>query len=199
MNHPIILLTGAGRPNIQNLAEALAARGAIIAAVDVNPLGLDACLEKVSAAGGQGKAYLFDATKRLPVVALVQNVLDDWGQVDVLINAAEAAPQASLLSLDEWDFHRALDVNLAGPFLLMQRVGQLMKEQGKGLIINIGGGQNAGALAHRIGKAALAALTEATTQELAGYGIQVLWVEAGKRMIAEVTQGVAGTYKLIHV
>jgi NAD(P)-dependent dehydrogenase (short-subunit alcohol dehydrogenase family) len=191
MNSPIILITGAGRPAGQNLAEALAGRGAIIAAVDINPLGLDACLERVKSAGGKGKDYAFDATKRLPVVALVQSVLDDWGRIDVLINASEADPQATLFTLDEWDFHRALDVNLAGPFLLMQRVGQVMKEQGRGLIINVGAGPDAGALAYRVGKAALAALTEAVVQELAGSGIQVLWVEAGDELTEKVTQAVA--------
>jgi NAD(P)-dependent dehydrogenase (short-subunit alcohol dehydrogenase family) len=161
------------------IAEALAKRGAIIAAVDLNPLGLEACLQRVTAAGGQGKAYPCDATKRLPVVALVQAVLDDWGRIDVLINAAEAAPTATLFDLDEWDFHRALDVNLAGPFLLMQQVGQVMKEQGSGLIINMGETAATGGLAYRVGKAALRALSEAASQELAASGIGVLWVAQG--------------------
>ncbi|MFZ6026558.1 MAG: SDR family NAD(P)-dependent oxidoreductase [Chloroflexota bacterium] len=191
MKNPVVLLTGAGRPAGRAIAASLAASGATIAAADINPLGLDACLAAVTAAGGQGKDYPFDATKRLPVVALVQRVLDDWGRIDVLINAAEAAPTQSLFLLDEWDFHRALDVNLAGPFLLIQRVGQVMQEQGGGLIVNLGAAPALGAVAYRVGKAALAALTDAAAQELAGAGIQVIAVAQGEDMLEQIAVRVA--------
>ena len=39
--------------------------------------------------------------------------------------------------MDEWDWQRTLDVNLTGPFLAMQRVGQVMRYQGGGVIVNI--------------------------------------------------------------
>lgn len=192
MNKPIILLTGAGRPTGQAIAAALAAHGAIIAAVDVNPLGLEACLKAVTAAGGQAKDYVFDATKRLPVVGLVQSVIDDWGRIDVLINAAEVDPKDSFLLLDEWDFHRALEVNVAGPFLLIQRVGQVMREQERGLIINLGIDSAAKGLAYQVGKAALLSLTQAAAQELSPFGIQVLWVEQGEKMLKKISAQVAG-------
>ena len=113
----------------------MASRGAVIAAVDINPLGLDETVAAILAAGGRVKDYLFDTAKRLPVVALVDEVLDDWGRIDILILAAEVHPSDPILTMDEWDFHRTLDVNLAGPFFLMQRVAQAMKNQGGGVIV----------------------------------------------------------------
>ena len=41
-----------------------------------------------------------------------------------------------LLDMDEWEFHRTLDVNLGGPFFCMQQVGRVMREQGRGTIVN---------------------------------------------------------------
>ena len=39
--------------------------------------------------------------------------------------------------MDEWDWHRTLDVNLTGAFLMTQSVGRMMQEKGQGVIINI--------------------------------------------------------------
>jgi NAD(P)-dependent dehydrogenase (short-subunit alcohol dehydrogenase family) len=136
----VILITGAGSGAGRRLAEALAARGAILALVDINPLGLDETAAHIAATGDRSKAYLVDTAKRLPVVALVNQVLDDWGRIDVLVNAAEVRPADPLLTMDEWDFHRTLDVNLAGPFFLMQRVAQVMKNQPDGGLMVIAGG-----------------------------------------------------------
>lgn len=191
----LILLTGAGSSVGQFIAENLAARGAVIAAVDINPLGLDECLARVAAVNGQAKAYPFDIAKRLPVVALVKNILDDWGRIDVLINAAEVSPRDSLLTLDEWDFHRTLDVNLAGPFLLIQQVSHAMKEEGGGVIINLGNAPATSetpaeasnkAVAYQISKAALATLTKVAAQELAKENIRILWLEQGDEMMTKI-------------
>jgi NAD(P)-dependent dehydrogenase (short-subunit alcohol dehydrogenase family) len=84
---------------------------------------------------GSTKDYVHDTAKRPPIVALVDEVLDDWGRIDILICAQVVCPGDTILSMDEWDFHRTLDVNLAGPFFLMQRVAQVMKDQGGGLMV----------------------------------------------------------------
>jgi NAD(P)-dependent dehydrogenase (short-subunit alcohol dehydrogenase family) len=39
--------------------------------------------------------------------------------------------------MDEWDWHRVLDVNLTGAFLMTQSVGRVMRDQGSGVIINL--------------------------------------------------------------
>jgi NAD(P)-dependent dehydrogenase (short-subunit alcohol dehydrogenase family) len=196
----IVLITGAASGTGRQLAQELASRGAIIAAVDINPLGLDETVALIRRAGGRVKDYLFDTAKRLPVVALVNEVLDDWGRIDILINAAEVHPTDPLLTMDEWDFHRTLDVNLAGPFFLMQRVAQAMIQQGGafeangGLIVNAcetetGKGEPAclpqeGA-AYTASKAGLAALTQSAAQELKAYNIQVKTIADFRLLISD--------------
>jgi len=186
-NDKIILITGAGGGVGRQLAEQLAARGALIAAVDINPLGLDETVASILTAGGRIKDYVADTAKRLPVVALVDEVLDYWGRIDILILAAEVHPSDPILTMDEWDFHRTLDVNLAGPFFLMQRVAQAMKNQEGGIIVVVGGSvrrdkpiclpsSDEGA-AYLASQAALAALTQAAAQEFKAYNIQVMGIE----------------------
>ena len=193
------LITGAGGGMGRQLAEQLASRGAVIAAVDINPLGLDETVATILAAGGRVKDYLFDTAKRLPVVALVDEVLDDLGRIDILILAAEVHPSDPILTMDEWDFHRTLDVNLAGPFFLMQRVAQAMKLQGGGVIVVVGGEdarrgkptrsplptQPKEGAAYLASQAALAALTQAAAPEFKAYNIEVLKIEDFKLLIED--------------
>jgi 2,3-dihydro-2,3-dihydroxybenzoate dehydrogenase len=189
----IILITGAGSGTGQMLAEQLATRGAAIAAVDINPLGLDEIVAHIRASRGRVKDYVYDTAKRLPVVGLIDEVLDDWGRIDILILATEVHPTDPILSMDEWDFHRTLDVNLAGPFFLMQRVAQAMIPQGGGLIVVAGGGAHRGGsasppepgdgAAYLASQAALAALTQVAAQEFKAYNIQVMGIEEFKLRI----------------
>jgi NAD(P)-dependent dehydrogenase (short-subunit alcohol dehydrogenase family) len=204
-NDKIILITGAGSGTGRTLAIELAAHGAGIAAVDVNPLGLDETVAAIRLAGGRVKDYIADAAKRLPVVALVDEVLDDWGRIDILICAQVVRPRDPVLSMDEWDFHRTLDVNLAGPFFLMQRAAQVMKSQAGGGVIVVEVGQAgegrsvtprrgrhtgpplpdegaslslpAAGAAYLASQAALAALVQSAAQEFAEYQIQVLTLD----------------------
>jgi len=174
----IVLITGAGRGIGRAIAQAFAARGAAVAANDINPTSLDETVTGIQSAGGRAKAYIFDAAKRMPVAGMVSQVLEDWGRVDILVNHAAVRPQASILELDEWDFHRTLDVNLGGPFFAMQICGRAMRKQGGGVILNLGasGGDDQGPgqqAAYTASKAGLVALTQAAGRELADDHIRV--------------------------
>jgi len=133
----VVLVTGAGRGLGRAIAEAFAARQAIVAANDLTPINLDATLERIISAGGRVKDYVFDVSKKMAVQTLVDLVLTDWGRIDILVNHATVRPRAALLTMDEWDWQRTLDVNLTGSFLMLQRVGQVMRHQGGGAIVNI--------------------------------------------------------------
>jgi NAD(P)-dependent dehydrogenase (short-subunit alcohol dehydrogenase family) len=178
MSDKVALVTGAGKGTGRGVAEALAARGAIAAVNDVSPVNLDETVAHITAAGGHVKAYVEDIAKKMPVQALLNQVLDDFGRIDILVNCAEVEPQKTVLEMDDWDWHRTLDVNLTGAFLLTQSVGRIMKEKGGGVIIHVGerakGPERRAA--YFTSKAGLAALSALAAYELSDDGIRVYYV-----------------------
>jgi len=174
----VVLVTGAGRGIGRAIAETFATRGAVVAANDINPINLDVTVQRITEAGGRAKAYVFDIAKRMPVAGLVSQVLDDWGRIDILVNNAAVEPHATILEMDEWDFYRTLDVNLAGPFFALQLVGRAMLAQGGGVIVNIASiaGRAHGLknrAAYTASKMGLIGLTREAAREFAAYNIRV--------------------------
>ncbi len=174
----VALVTGAGRGIGRKIALGLAASGAVVAVNDINPLNLDDTVNQVVQAGGTARAYVFDIAKRMPVEGMVAQVLEHFGRIDMLVNHASVQPDAAVLEMDEWEFHRTLEVNLGGAFFTMQLVGRVMQQHGGGAIVNLissGGEQrfHKGHAAYSASLAALVGLTVAAAGELAAYHIQV--------------------------
>ncbi len=175
----VVLVTGAGKGTGRLVAQAFAGHGASLAVNDVSPVNLDETVALIQATGGQVKAYVEDIAKKMPVQALLNAVLDDFGQIDILVNCAEVEPQKTVLEMDDWDWQRTLDVNLSGAFLLTQSVGRIMKEKGGGVIVQMGERardpeKRAAYFASKAGLAALAALAAC---ELSEYGIRLHHVQ----------------------
>ena len=171
----VVLITGAGKGTGRRVAEAFAAQGASVAVNDVSPVNLDETVMRILASGGQVKAYVEDIAKKMPIQTLLNSVLDDLGQIDILVNCAEVEPQKTVLEMDDWDWQRTLDVNLTGPFLLTQSVGRIMKEKGGGVIVHVGErakGEEKRA-AYFTSKAGLAALSALAAYEFSEFGIRV--------------------------
>ncbi len=174
----VVLVTGAGRGIGRAIAEAFAARGAIVAANDLTPANLDQTVAQIREAGGQAHAYLADMAKKLPVQTMIGTVVEEWGRLDVLVNNAGVEPQAPMLELDEWDWRRTLDVNLTGAFFAMQTAGRVMREQGGGVMVNIASiaGRAHGLkdrAAYVASKMGLIGLTREAARELASAGVRV--------------------------
>jgi len=129
----VILITGAGKGSGRILARVLAKHGAIIAANDISPINVEEVVDEINQQGGRAKAYIEDVAKKVGVQNLINQVEDDFGRIDILINHAAVEPNMPLLSMDEWDWHRVLDVNLTGVFLMTQSVGRVMREKGGGV------------------------------------------------------------------
>ncbi len=168
----VVLITGAGKGTGRAIALAFATQGAIVAANDITPINLDETVEHISQTGGRTKEYIVDISKKMPVQAMLNEIIDDWGKLDILINNAHVDPKKPLLDLDEWDWRRTIDVNLTGPFLLAQSAGRIMKEAGKGVIINmLSGGDGHAAL--KSSRMALIGLTNELAAEYSAYNIRV--------------------------
>jgi len=191
----IVLITGAGKGSGQILAKAFADHGAIVAANDLSPINVEAVVDEINKQGGRAKAYIEDVAKKVGVQNLINQVEDDFGRIDVLINHAAVEPIAPLLNMDEWDWHRVLDVNLTGAFLMTQSAARVMREQSggvtplaalkasmgaSGVIINL----ITGSVRDENGEAAFVAsmqglkgFTQQAAHELSPHGVRVYAVE----------------------
>jgi 3-oxoacyl-[acyl-carrier protein] reductase len=181
LKNKVILITGAGKGRGRALAELLARREASLALNDISPINVEEVAAVIAKNGGKVKTYVEDIAKKVGAQAVVNDVEDDFGRIDVLIHHAAVAPSASLLGMDEWDWHRTLDVNLTGAFLMMQSAGRVMKVQGSGVVICLGAGagitskQEAGA--YHASKAGLVELSHRADVELSPFGVRVFAVE----------------------
>ena len=197
----VVLITGAGKGSGSLLAKAFAERGAIVAANDISPINVEEIVDQINIQGGRGKAYIEDVAKKVGAQHLIKQVEDDLGPIDVLINHAAVEPHIPLLDMDEWDWHRVLDVNLTGAFLMIQSVGRVMRAQGSGVIINLITGPDsevhyARADDRRDGRSeaafvasmyGLEGLTLEAARELSPYGIRVYAVEnRGDKIVEDV-------------
>jgi NAD(P)-dependent dehydrogenase (short-subunit alcohol dehydrogenase family) len=173
----VVLVTGAGRGAGKAIAEAFAAQGAKVALNDISPVNVDEVVAQITTGGGQAKAYVEDVAKKVSVQAMINNLTDDWKRLDILVNCANVEPHTPLLDLDEWDWHRTLDVNLTGAFLLTQSVGRVMREQKSGVIVNVipvaGRAEMPDRGAYVASKFGLAGLTRQAALELEQYNIHM--------------------------
>lgn len=133
----VVLITGAGKGSGRLLAQAFAERGAFVAANDISPVNVEAVVDQILARGGRARAYVDDIAKKVAVQNILNQVEDDFGRIDIVIYHAAVEPDVSLLDMDEWDWHRTLDVNLTGAFLMTQSAGRVMRAQGAGAIVHL--------------------------------------------------------------
>ena len=174
----VVLVTGAGRGIGREIAVSFSSQGAYVAANDITPINLDQTIEQINAAGGVAKDFVTDISKKMPVQAMVAQILDQWGRIDILVNNAGVEPHAPLLELDAWDWQRTLDVNLSGAFYTIQTVAREMRAQGSGVIVNIASiaGRAHGLKdrsAYVASKMGLIGLTREAARELAADNIRV--------------------------
>jgi NAD(P)-dependent dehydrogenase (short-subunit alcohol dehydrogenase family) len=185
----VVLITGAGRGSGRLLAESFAAQGAIVAANDISPVNVEEAVAQIQATGGRAAAYVHDVAKKVAVQALVKEVEDQWGRIDVLINHAAVEPHSALLDMDEWDWHRVLDVNLTGAFLMIQSVGRVMRAQGAGVIVNLISGEDpragSGRGAYLASMGGLLSLSHQAAAELAPDGVRFHTVDLGRHNLVE--------------
>ena len=174
----VVLVTGAGRGIGKAIALAFARDGAKVAVNDINPSSCEAVAQEIRSGGGEAAAFHADVSNKLAVQAMLIDLEDRWGRVDVLINNAGVEPHKPIVQLDEWDWDRTIDVNLKGAFICSQSVGRMMIKQGGGIIVNIASiaGRAAGLRdrsAYVASKTGLIGFTKECAREFAAHQIRV--------------------------
>ncbi|CAK4851047.1 unnamed protein product [Aphanomyces euteiches] len=155
----------------------LAKAGADIVLADVSPKHTEATLQQIKELGRKAIFIQVDITAPESVEALTQNVLREFGKIDILINSAGITHRYPSEEFDDAVFDRIMDINLNGMFYSCQSVGKIMKAQGGGRIINMASvfafAGNPESIAYAASKGAVAQLTRTLAVEWADANIAV--------------------------
>jgi 2-dehydro-3-deoxy-D-gluconate 5-dehydrogenase len=165
------------------VAGGLAAAGATVVPTGRDPDRVDAAAKALRDQGRATLAHPVDTTVEEQLRDLRDHVLDAFGRLDVLVNAAGTHLRRATVETRLPQWQRVLEVNLTGPFLACKVIGQAMLAQGDGRIVNVcsmaahvGLDQTA---AYGASKGGLLALTRSLAREWAGSGVTVNSVSPG--------------------
>jgi 3-oxoacyl-[acyl-carrier protein] reductase len=180
----IVLVTGAGSGIGKAIAKMFALEGAFVIACDIDRAKVKNTAAEIIKSKGKAVSKDFDVSEEYPIREAVEEILEEYGTIDILINAAGIIFLGKIedISTKQWD--RVLDVNLKGTFLVSKEVIPCMKERKKGCIINITaaaaktGGLNVGGN-YVASKGGISSLTIHMAKQLAPFGIRVNAISPG--------------------
>ncbi len=139
------VVTGGAGVLCASMCRLLAEAGAAVAVLDVNQTAAEQLAADLRAAGGKALGLGCDVLSRVSIEAAAQAILDQFGQVDILINgaggnkpAATTAPDRPFFDLPADALRWVLDLNLIGTILPSQVFAKIMAGQKRGVILNIG-------------------------------------------------------------
>ncbi|MEO7910579.1 MAG: SDR family oxidoreductase [Roseiflexaceae bacterium] len=180
----VVLVTGGGSGVGAAIAQQFAQAGAQVVVVGRRAEQLQATRDAITSETPV-RPIVADVIDRAQVTALVQQIVSEFGRLDMLINNAGVnTPERRLeqLSSENWDY--LMTVNATGAFNMIQAVLPQMRAQGDGLIINISSisGRRASTLAgaaYSASKHALNALSKVVSQEEEQHGIRSTIISPG--------------------
>ncbi len=133
------LVVGARRNMGKGFALGLAEAGADVAVTDINLESgqLQTVADEIQKMGRKSLALKADISNQEEVKKLVENVVKEFGAIDILMNVAVMYHPKSVVDLDEESWDKLTDVNLKGYWLMIQEVSPIMMNQKSGSIINL--------------------------------------------------------------
>lgn len=172
----VALVTGGSRGIGRAIAVALAREGADVAVVYAgNAAAAEETAAEIAALGRKSKAYRCDVSSFEDTKALVEEVLQEFGELHILVNNAGINRDGLMLSLKEEDYDAVVDTNLKGTFHMIKHCYSHFMRKRRGRIINItsiaGLMGNAGQTNYAASKAGVIGLTKSVARELAGRGV----------------------------
>jgi len=173
----VAIVTGASRGIGSGIAKVFAQQGANVAFTYSSSVESALELEnELNALGIKAKGYKSNAADFNEAQKLVDDVLVDFGNVDILINNAGITKDNLLMRMSEEDFDKVIEVNLKSVFNMTKAVQKIMLKNRKGSIINmssvVGVKGNAGQANYAASKAGMIGFTKSVALELGSRNIR---------------------------
>jgi len=179
----VVLITGGSRGLGLILARQLCAEGARVALLARDPAELARARQELVQHGGEVLTISCDLLDREQIDAAVQNVVNHFGGLDVVINNAGIIEVGPLEHMRREDFQRAMNLHFWAPFDLIMQALPHLRRRGGGRIVNIASIGGRMAVPHLgpycASKFALVGLSDALRSELAHDRIHVTTVTPG--------------------
>ena len=171
------LITGASKGIGRAVAQEFAQQGANVAFTYLSSVEKGEALEKeLQAAGVNAKGYRSDASDFEAAEALINQVVEDFGSLDVLVNNAGITRDNLLMRMSEESWDEIMNVNLKSVFNTVKAATRTFMKQRNGSIINmtsvVGLSGNAGQANYAASKAGIVGFTKSVAQELGSRNIR---------------------------
>ncbi|HLK68514.1 MAG TPA: SDR family oxidoreductase [Bryobacteraceae bacterium] len=174
----VAVVIGGGGVLAGAMAEGLAAHGARVAIAGRTREHAEERAHAIAAQGHEAIGVQCDATSKMELQKLRDSVLERFGRIDILINAAGVNSATPFFEISEEEWHRILDIDLKSVFLACQVIGKAMVDAGRGgSIINISSASSGPPLSkvftYGVAKGGVNQITRFLARELAPHNIRV--------------------------
>ncbi len=137
LENKIAIVTGGGSGIGKATAEALAAKGATVYILDVQPEQGQETETIIKNNGHQSRFLAADVTNHQETQSVIEQIFSDSGRLDILVNNAGIAHIGTIETTSETDFDKVYQVNVKGMYNCMHACIPYMKKSGGGVIINM--------------------------------------------------------------
>lgn len=191
IKNSVIAITGAGQGLGQMMAITLAQAGADLALIDMNPEGLAQTRSQCQMLSSKALTYQVDVTQEDQVERVFDQIIEDFGQLDGLVNNAGILRDGLLVKMKDGviskmsleQFNAVMTVNATGTFLCgREAAARMIQTKRPGAIINISSVARAGNFGqtnYAASKAAVATMAVCWAKELGRYGIRAAAIAPG--------------------
>ncbi|MBR5063722.1 MAG: 3-oxoacyl-[Bacteroidales bacterium] len=195
----VALITGAARGIGKAIALKFASEGADIAFTDlvINDSAQET-IREIEELGRKVKGYASNCANFEETQAVVEEIVKDFGRIDVLVNNAGITKDGLVMRMSEQQWDAVIDVNMKGAFNFLHAVVPVMARQKGGSIINMASiaGQtgNPGQVNYSASKAGLIAMAKSVAKEMGPRGIRANSIAPGF-IISEMTDALPQAVK----
>ncbi len=180
----VALVTGASRGIGRAIALKLASMGAKVVIVDISiDESPDSVVNEINSLGGEAIALKANVTNSDDIKNVIQQILNKWGKINILVNNAGITRDNLLLMMKDQDWDDVINTNLKGTYLCTKTALRSMLRQDYGRIINLasiaGIMGNVGQANYSASKAGIIGFTKSISREIGSRGITVNAIAPG--------------------